>query len=71
MGHDVTVVNSRRVRLIAESTLKTDRLDAEVLAQLSCFGVACFAVSTSEVKNRAYFEPVWELVQCWCDPRCR
>jgi transposase len=38
MGHEVLVVNSRRVRLIAESTLKTDRVDAEVLAQLSCFG---------------------------------
>lgn len=38
MGHEVTVVNPRRVRLIAESTLKTDRIDAEVLARLSCFG---------------------------------
>lgn len=35
MGHDVVVVNPRRVRLIAESTLKSDRVDAEVLAQLS------------------------------------
>jgi transposase len=40
MGHDVIVVNPRRVRLIAESTLKTDRIDAEVLARLSCFGSA-------------------------------
>ncbi|MCP4200758.1 MAG: IS110 family transposase [bacterium] len=35
LGHDVTVVNPRRVRLIAESTLKTDGIDAEVLARLS------------------------------------
>ncbi len=35
LGHEVTVVNPRRVRLIAESTLKTDGIDAEVLARLS------------------------------------
>ncbi len=35
LGHAVTVVNPRRVRLIAESTLKTDGIDAEVLARLS------------------------------------
>jgi transposase len=35
MGHQVVVVNPRRVRLIAESTLKSDRIDAEVLAWLS------------------------------------
>ncbi len=35
LGHDVVVVNPRRVRLIAESTLKTDGIDAEVLARLS------------------------------------
>ncbi len=38
MEHKVLVVNPRRVRLIAESSLKTDRIDAEVLARLSCFG---------------------------------
>ncbi len=38
MGHEVLVVNPRRVRLIAESSLKTDKIDAEVLARLSCFG---------------------------------
>ncbi len=35
LGHEVTVVNPRRVRLIAESTLKTDKIDAEILARLS------------------------------------
>jgi transposase len=35
MGHEVVVVNPRRVRLIAESTRKSDRADAEVLAWLS------------------------------------
>src|ERR1043165_1752999 len=34
MGHEVVVVNPRRVRLIAESTLKCDRIDAEILAWL-------------------------------------
>lgn len=34
-GHEVVVVNPRRVRLIAESTLKCDRVDAEILARLS------------------------------------
>ena len=34
MGHEVVVVNPRRIRLIAESTLKTDRIDAEILARL-------------------------------------
>lgn len=34
MGHEVVIVNPRRVRLIAESTLKTDRIDAEILAWL-------------------------------------
>ena len=35
LGHDVVVVNPRRLRLIAESTLKCDRVDAEILARLS------------------------------------
>lgn len=34
MGHQMVVVNPRRIRLIAESTLKTDRIDAEILARL-------------------------------------
>lgn len=34
LGHSVTVVNPRQVRLIAESTLKCDRLDAEILARI-------------------------------------
>jgi len=33
-GHEVIVCSSRRVRLIAESTLKTDDIDAEILARL-------------------------------------
>jgi transposase len=35
LGHQVVVVNPRRVRLIAESTLKTDAIDAEILARLA------------------------------------
>jgi transposase len=35
MGHEVVACNPRRLRLIAESTLKCDRLDAEVLARLA------------------------------------
>ena len=35
VGHEVVVVNPRRMRLIAESTLKCDRVDAEVLARFS------------------------------------
>ena len=31
------MVNPRRLRLIAESTLKSDRIDAEILARLSRF----------------------------------
>jgi transposase len=38
LGHEVVVVNPRRVRLIAESTLKCDRVDAEILARLSRLG---------------------------------
>jgi len=34
LGHKVIVANSQRVRLIAESTLKNDRVDAETLARL-------------------------------------
>ena len=34
LAHEVVVVNPRRVRLIAESSLKTDVLDAEVLARV-------------------------------------
>lgn len=34
LGVEVVVVNPRRIRLIAESTLKTDKIDAEVLARL-------------------------------------
>ena len=37
LGHEVVVVNPRRLRLIAESTLKSDRIDAEILARLSRF----------------------------------
>ena len=35
LEHQVVVVNPRRVRLIAESTLKTDAIDAEILARLA------------------------------------
>ena len=34
LGHEVVVCSPRRVRLIAESTLKNDKVDAEVLARL-------------------------------------
>ena len=34
LGHEVIVCSPRRVRLIAESSLKNDRVDAEVLARL-------------------------------------
>lgn len=34
LGHEVIVCSPRRVRLIAESTLKNDEVDAEVLARL-------------------------------------
>jgi transposase len=34
VGHEVIVANAQRVRLIAESTLKNDRVDAETLARL-------------------------------------
>ena len=34
LGHEVIVANAQRVRLIAESTLKNDRVDAEALARL-------------------------------------
>lgn len=34
LGHEVVVCNPHRVRLIAESTLKNDRIDAETLARL-------------------------------------
>jgi len=35
LGHEVGVVDPRRIRLIAESTLKTDRIDADTLAELA------------------------------------
>jgi transposase len=34
LGHEVVVCSPRRVRLIAESSLKNDKVDAEVLARL-------------------------------------
>jgi transposase len=34
LGHEVIVANAQRVRLIAESSLKNDRVDAETLARL-------------------------------------
>ena len=34
LGHDVITCNPRHLKIIAESTLKTDRLDSEVLARL-------------------------------------
>jgi len=37
LGQEVVVVNPRRVRLIAESTLKNDAFDAEILARLGRF----------------------------------
>ena len=40
LGHDVVVVDPRKIRLIAESTLKCDRVDAEILARLSRFDEA-------------------------------
>jgi transposase len=35
LGHEVVACNPRRLRLVAESTLKCDRLDAETLARLA------------------------------------
>jgi transposase len=35
LGHEVIVANARRVRLIAESSRKNDRLDAKTLARLA------------------------------------
>lgn len=35
LGHDVLVCNPRNLKLIACSTLKTDKLDAEILARLA------------------------------------
>lgn len=35
LGHEVVVCNPRRLKLISESTLKTDKLDAWVLARLA------------------------------------
>jgi transposase len=34
LGHEVVVVNPHRVKLIAQSTLKTDKIDAEILARM-------------------------------------
>lgn len=34
LGHEVVVANPRQVRLIAQSTMKTDRIDALLLARL-------------------------------------
>ena len=38
LGHEVIACNPRRLKIIAESTLKTDRLDAETLARLGRLG---------------------------------
>jgi transposase len=35
LGHEVLVCNPRRLKLIAASTLKTDKLDAQVLARMA------------------------------------
>lgn len=35
LGHEVNVVDPKRVRWIAQSTLKTDRIDADTLAELA------------------------------------
>lgn len=35
LGHEVVMVNPKRLKLIAESTLKTDTLDAQTLARLA------------------------------------
>lgn len=43
LGHEVVVVHARRLRLIAESTLKTDAIDAEILARLAGMDPELFA----------------------------
>ena len=35
LGHEVNVIDPRRVRWIAQSTLKTDRIDADTLAEIA------------------------------------
>ncbi len=35
LGHEVNVIDPKRVRWIAQSTLKTDRIDADTLAELA------------------------------------
>jgi transposase len=43
LGHRVTVTNPRRLKLISESTMKTDRRDAELLARLGRADVGLLA----------------------------
>jgi transposase len=38
LGHEVFVCNPHRLKLIAQSTLKTDKLDAEILGRLARLG---------------------------------
>lgn len=53
LGHEVVVANAHRVRLIAQSTKKTDRNDAETLARLGRADVALL----HPVRHRAVYEP--------------
>ena len=52
VGLDVRCVNARRLKMIAESTLKTDQLDAEILARLARISVMD-AKLLPEVRHRS------------------
>ena len=54
LGHEVIVANAQRVRLIAESTLKNDTVDAETLARLVRMdpGLLCPIRHRSEATQR-------------------
>ena len=39
LGHDVTVANARKLKLIAENNQKSDKVDAQLLSKLGCMSM--------------------------------
>ena len=64
MGADVTVVNPTKVKLIAESRRKTDKIDAKISASF-CGWTVCPGRSTCFAEGHASFGAFWRPGAGW------
>jgi transposase len=61
LGVETTLVNMRRTKTIAESKIKTDKLDAKTIAQ--CLRTGCIATVVHPTETIMIYHPVHPIFQ--------